>query len=330
MTDSRPARTPVEKRDGMTEAWSMLVRPVARTLALFVLWLFGGVTVALSQTPDFTGISPADRQAMEQTCRGALLASGPAANLRCLSNQIEQIRSVTAAPDFAGISAGRPASDGTNLPGHSCLRADRRPTCAASQIRSSKSGASRQLRTSLAFRRPTGKRWNKPAGAQLLASGPAANLRCLSNQIEQIRSVTAAPDFAGISAADRASDGTNLPGHSCLRADRRPTCAASQIRSSKSGASRQLRTSLAFRRPTGKRWNKPAGAHCLRADRRPTCAASQIRSSKSGASRQLRTSLAFRRPTGKRWNKPAGVHCLRADRRPTCAASQIRSSKSGS
>ena len=90
--DREPARTPVEKRDGMTEAWSMLVRPVARTLALFVLWLFGGVTVALGQTPDFTGISAADRQAMEQTCRGTLLASGPAANLRCLSNQIEQIR----------------------------------------------------------------------------------------------------------------------------------------------------------------------------------------------------------------------------------------------
>ena len=70
-----------------------------------MLWLFGGVTVALGQTPDFTGISAADRQAMEQTCRGELLVSGPAANLRCLSNQIEQIRRITATPDFTGISA---------------------------------------------------------------------------------------------------------------------------------------------------------------------------------------------------------------------------------
>ena len=75
----------------------MLVRPVARTLALFVLWLFGCVTVALGQTPDFTGISAADRQAMERVCRGELLVSGPAANLYCLSNQIKQVRQLAVA-----------------------------------------------------------------------------------------------------------------------------------------------------------------------------------------------------------------------------------------
>ena len=199
----------------MMEAWSMLVRLVARTLALFVLWLFSGVTVALGQTPDFTGISLADRQAMEQTCRGELLVSGPAANLRCLSNQIEQIRRVTAAPDFTGIAA-----------------ADRQAM-------------------------------EQTCRGELLVSGPAANLRCLSNQIEQIRRVTAAPDFTGIAAADRQAMEQTCRGRTaCERTGGQPALPLKSDRANP-GASRQLRTSLVLRRPTGKRWNKPAGANCL-------------------------------------------------------------------
>ena len=180
----------------------MLVRPVARTLALFVLWLFGGVTVALGQTPDFTGISAADRQAMEQTCRGELLVSGPAANLRCLSNQIEQIRRVTAVPDFTGISAAdRQAMEQT-------CRGELLVSGPAANLRCL-SNQIEQIRRVTAAPDFTGisaadrQAMEQTCRGELLVSGPAANLHCLSNQIEQIRRVTAAPDFTGISAADR-------------------------------------------------------------------------------------------------------------------------------
>lgn len=68
--------------------------------------LMGGAAVAQaprqsSAAPDFAGISATDQRAMESTCRGQLLLSGPAANLRCLSDQIAALRRVgTAVPSL--------------------------------------------------------------------------------------------------------------------------------------------------------------------------------------------------------------------------------------
>ena len=139
---------------------------------------------------------------MEQTCRGELLVSGPAANLRCLSNQIEQIRRVTAAPDFTGISAAdRQAMEQT-------CRGELLVSGPAANLRCL-SNQIEQIRRVTAAPDFTGisaadrQAMEQTCRGELLVSGPAANLRCLSNQIEQIRRVTAAPDFTGISAADR-------------------------------------------------------------------------------------------------------------------------------